>query len=259
MFSSSFWQTYASYGVTGEKARYCAKHKGLNMVNLTVKHCEFSGCVTQPSFNYAGQRKARSVYAQFFSCRIERFDASIYRTVNFWYQVYRVVLNAFCPSPPVIPVFSWWYWTNSSDVYMIPCRVSDVEIVYTWYIYLHRFGFWFIGIVSNSIPVSISCLARLRYRCLRWLDSDVDIVSNSIPILISCLNSIPISVSCLDSIPISISCLTRFRYRYLVWLGSDIDIVSQRYSDSGIVSGLVPKWASITIINNAVFSPMLKR
>ena len=31
------------------------------MVNLTVKHCEFSGCVTQPSFNYAGQRKARSV------------------------------------------------------------------------------------------------------------------------------------------------------------------------------------------------------
>ena len=57
------WQTYASYGVTGEKARYCAKHKGLNMVNLTVKHCEFSGCVTQPSFNYAGQRKARSVLA----------------------------------------------------------------------------------------------------------------------------------------------------------------------------------------------------
>lgn len=52
-------QTYASYGVTGEKARYCAKHKGNNMVNLTVKHCEFSGCVTQPSFNYAGQRKAR--------------------------------------------------------------------------------------------------------------------------------------------------------------------------------------------------------
>lgn len=61
MFLLSLWQTYASYGVTGEKARYCAKHKGLNMVNLTVKHCEFSGCVTQPSFNYAGQRKARSV------------------------------------------------------------------------------------------------------------------------------------------------------------------------------------------------------
>lgn len=52
-------QTYASYGVTGEKARYCAKHKGINMVNLTVKHCEFQGCVTQPSFNYSGQRKAR--------------------------------------------------------------------------------------------------------------------------------------------------------------------------------------------------------
>lgn len=54
-------QTYASYGVTGEKARFCAKHKGHNMVNLTVKHCEFAGCVTQPSFNYAGQRKARCV------------------------------------------------------------------------------------------------------------------------------------------------------------------------------------------------------
>lgn len=52
-------QTYASYGNTGEKARYCAKHKGNDMVNLTVKHCEFQGCVTQPSFNYAGQRKAR--------------------------------------------------------------------------------------------------------------------------------------------------------------------------------------------------------
>lgn len=52
-------QTYASYGNTGEKARYCAKHKGNDMVNLTVKHCEFQGCVTQPSFNYAGQRKAK--------------------------------------------------------------------------------------------------------------------------------------------------------------------------------------------------------
>lgn len=52
-------QTYASYGVNGEKARYCAKHKGVNMVNLTVKHCEYTECVTQPSFNYQGQRKAR--------------------------------------------------------------------------------------------------------------------------------------------------------------------------------------------------------
>lgn len=76
-------KTYASYGTVGVRARYCAKHRKENMVNLTVKQCEHEMCVAQPSFNYKGQRKARWEvdYNSLVMCRL-RHCANMFFSPN---------------------------------------------------------------------------------------------------------------------------------------------------------------------------------
>lgn len=52
-------QTHASYGIEGTRPRYCAKHKTMDMMNLSIKKCGFDGCLAQPSFNFPGEKKPR--------------------------------------------------------------------------------------------------------------------------------------------------------------------------------------------------------
>lgn len=52
-------QTHASYGIEGMRERYCAKHKSMNMLNLTVRKCEFDGCLAQPTCNVPELKKPR--------------------------------------------------------------------------------------------------------------------------------------------------------------------------------------------------------
>ena len=52
-------QTHASYGIEGMRDRYCAKHKSINMLNLTVRKCEFDGCLAQPTCNRPELKKPR--------------------------------------------------------------------------------------------------------------------------------------------------------------------------------------------------------
>ena len=53
-------KTRPSFNLEGEiKARFCSKHKEINMVNVNNKTCEFKGCKKQPNYNLEGEVKAR--------------------------------------------------------------------------------------------------------------------------------------------------------------------------------------------------------
>lgn len=52
-------QTHASYGIEGMRDRFCAKHKTVHMLNLTVRKCEFDGCLAQPTCNRPELKKPR--------------------------------------------------------------------------------------------------------------------------------------------------------------------------------------------------------
>ena len=45
-----------SFNVLGCKAKFCAEHKEIGMVNVKTKHCEHPGCTKQPNFNVLGNK-----------------------------------------------------------------------------------------------------------------------------------------------------------------------------------------------------------
>jgi EsV-1-7 cysteine-rich motif len=47
----------ASYGLPGEKAKYCKEHKKDGMINVVSKRCIEQGCETRPSYGLPGQKK----------------------------------------------------------------------------------------------------------------------------------------------------------------------------------------------------------
>jgi hypothetical protein len=48
----------ASYNISGQKARYCSKHKKENMINVKHSRCKDENCnSTSPSFNYITEKK----------------------------------------------------------------------------------------------------------------------------------------------------------------------------------------------------------
>jgi len=48
----------ASYNISGQKARYCSKHKKENMINVKHSRCKDENCdSTSPSFNYVTEKK----------------------------------------------------------------------------------------------------------------------------------------------------------------------------------------------------------
>ena len=94
-----------------------------------------------------------------FRCiEISNFDISEYRAF-------------FALHPVVSSCFICRYWAKASMY-----QISNS----------YRLVFLLIGIVSNSIPISVSYRTRFRYRYRIELDSDIGILSNSILISVSC-------------------------------------------------------------------------
>jgi hypothetical protein len=48
--------TRASYGLPGEKARWCAKHKDEGALDLGARRCEAGGCATRASYGLPGEK-----------------------------------------------------------------------------------------------------------------------------------------------------------------------------------------------------------
>ena len=98
-------------------------------------------------------------------------EVSMYRNIELRYIG---ISSFFCPSSRGVLVFYLQLLSESFDV-------SNIELVS-----ISFFAYWYcieldsdIGIVSNSIPLSVSYRTRFRYRYLIELDPDIGVVSIS--------------------------------------------------------------------------------